>query len=94
MSLLTATGNSDQRLQLVTATSIDGDQYRQCPVAKVASSDWRQQPGVATVQIDRLKLTASALLSADVNVRELLRCLRIETYLKDARTNRKETHVW
>jgi len=29
-----------------------------------------------------------------VNVRELLRRLRIETYLKDARANRKETNVW
>jgi len=31
---------------------------------------------------------------AKLNVRELLRRLRIEMYLKDARANRKETHVW
>jgi len=35
-----------------------------------------------------------SVMNINVNVRELLRCLRIETYLKDARANRKETHVW
>jgi len=32
-------------------------------------------------------------LNVNVNIREFLRRLRIETYLKDARANRKETHV-
>jgi len=33
-------------------------------------------------------------VNANVNVRELRRCLRIETCLKETRANRKETHVW
>jgi len=42
------------------------------------------------------KLQHFRMLSREinVNVREFLRHLRIETYLKDAHANRKEAHVW